>query len=88
MKLTITESDFTEGFKRMGREDQFSLETLKALFEYLVELDRDLNQESEFDVIAICCEYVEVEKSDLAEMENYSSCDIVVTTLNCVVFRT
>ena len=52
-------NDFIEEFKRCGREDQFSYEAKKALFEYLNELSEDLNEAIELDIIGICCDYSE-----------------------------
>jgi len=56
----------------MGREDQFSYEGKKALFEYLEQLSDDCGIEIELDVIALCCEYSEY--SDLEEIqEDYTN---------------
>jgi hypothetical protein len=43
----------------MGRENQFSYEGKKALFEYEEQLEEDLGTEQELDVIGLCCEYAE-----------------------------
>ena len=48
-------NDFKAEFKSCGREDQFSENNLKALFEYLEELG-----DYELDVIELCCEYAEI----------------------------
>ena len=61
MITTITQSDFTTAFHRMGRGKQFSHEGLLALYDYLEILGDDIGQEIELDVIALCCEYVEYE---------------------------
>jgi hypothetical protein len=53
MYQTIGLSDFRAGFKY--RPDNFSYEGLRALFEYLECMD----EEVEFDPIAICCEFSE-----------------------------
>ena len=65
MKQTVTFTDFTDAFRNMGRKDQFSYNGLKALYDYLEELENDMNEEIELDVIAFCCEYTEYE--NLAE---------------------
>ena len=65
MKTNVTFTDFTDAFRNMGRKDQFSYNGLKALYDYLEELENDMNDEIELDVIAICCEYTEF--ADLAE---------------------
>jgi hypothetical protein len=71
MKQSINFSQFCDAFHNMGREDQFSYQGKKALFEYLEQLSEDCDTEIELDVIALCCEYSEYE--DLKEIqEDYS----------------
>lgn len=56
MKITVNHAgQFRDQFRSLGRENQFSYEGLGLLFDYLEELDSDM----ELDVIAICCEYSE-----------------------------
>ena len=52
-------NDFLEEFKRCGREEQFTYEAKKALYEYLNELSEDLNEVIELDVISLCSEFSE-----------------------------
>ena len=59
MKTTVTEWDFIDAFKNSSREDNFSIDGLRALFEYLENYEQDTGQEIELDVIAFCCEYTE-----------------------------
>ena len=66
MKQTIGIREFHSAFECAGRQDQFSYEARVQLFEYLDELDEDM----ELDVIAVCCEYSEDEPKEIAE--NYS----------------
>ena len=67
MKLAIdTASQFRDQFAQCGRKDQFSYEALGLLFDYLEEIDPDM----ELDVIAICCDYSEESAADIAR--NYS----------------
>lgn len=55
---TITSaSQFSDRFSDMGRGDQFSYEARKALFEYYDEMDEPV----ELDVIAICCDWNELD---------------------------
>lgn len=58
MKETITPSRFVEVFQQF-RPDNFSKPALIALFEYLCALERDLGEETEFDHLALCCEWTE-----------------------------
>jgi len=55
----ISFNDFLEEFRRYGREDQFTYEGKKALFDYLEELSEDMGEPIELDIIAICCDYTE-----------------------------
>tara|TARA_B110000908_G_scaffold115589_1_gene135563 strand:+ start:234 stop:536 length:303 start_codon:yes stop_codon:yes gene_type:complete len=59
MKQTISFYQFKDAFYKMGRENQFSYNALKTLFEYFEEYEDSTDDEIELDVIAICCEYVE-----------------------------
>ena len=67
MKTTIdTAGQFRDEFTRCGRKDQFSYEALGLLFDYLEEIDPDM----ELDVVGICCDYSEESAADIAR--NYS----------------
>ena len=57
MKTTIDFYDFERAFRNMDRYDQFGYDGLKALFEYLDELDESCGTETELDVIALCCDF-------------------------------
>ena len=54
MKQTINLSQFRDEFNSI-RPNNFSYEGLEILFDYLEEMDPDL----ELDVIALCCDYSE-----------------------------
>jgi hypothetical protein len=58
MKETVTESRFIQAFATL-RPNQFSRPALVALFDYLDQLEQDLGEETEFDPIALCCEWTE-----------------------------
>ena len=55
MKTTVSRHEFAHAFADADRKENFSREALGLLFDYLEELDPDM----ELDVIAICCEYCE-----------------------------
>ena len=59
MKTNVNFDDFVNAFRNMDRENQFSYEGKKALFEYEEQLEEDLATEQELDVIGLCCEYAE-----------------------------
>lgn len=69
MKQTINEFDFVQAFKEL-RPNNFSKAGLFALYDYLEQLEDDIGEETELDVIALCCEYAEYDS--LAEFrEDY-----------------
>ena len=70
MKQTVNFSDFVDSFRNHGREDQFSYQALRVLFDFLEELESDTGTESELDVIGLCCDFNEDTWQDIAE--NYS----------------
>ena len=67
MIQTITKSDFTSAFHRMGRGNNFTYEGLSALYDYLEDYEDSTGEQIELDVIAFCCEYSEYES--LAEFQ-------------------
>jgi len=78
MKEQVNFSDFLDRFRSHDRDDQFTYDGKKALFEYLEQLEEECDTEIELDVIALCCEYTEYE--DLKEFqdnygENYETLD-------------
>ena len=68
MKQNVSKSTFMDSFKI--RKDNFSYEGLNTLYDYLIDLELDMDKETELDVIAICCDYSEYK--DLKEFQaNY-----------------
>lgn len=86
MKTTVNLNDFRDAFQKMGRGDDFSLEGLKALFDYFVEQEQATGEEMELDVIAICCDYTEYdnleamirEHDDLKTLEDFEEATEVI----------
>jgi hypothetical protein len=72
MKKTINESDFIREFTAFGRENEFSRAGLRLLFEYLEQLEQDCDMELELDVIALCCDYSEI---DVKDIERETGCE-------------
>jgi hypothetical protein len=60
MKHTLTSYDFVNRFTEI-RPDNFSRAALFALFDYYGELERESEDEIEFDPVAICCDWTEYE---------------------------
>ena len=62
MKNTINFLQFSDRFTQSDTyKDNFSYEWLKALYNFLIEYEEQTNQEIEFDIVELCCEYTEYE---------------------------
>ena len=59
MKTSINFSQFCDAFRDMNRNENFSYDGKRALFEYFEQYEDDCGVEVELDVIALCCEYSE-----------------------------
>ena len=76
MKNTINFSYFRNWFLNSQYKNNFSIEGLSSLYDYLVELEEDQNTEFNFDPVAFACEYSEYE--NLQEIiENYNSIETI-----------
>lgn len=83
MYIEVTFNRFCDAFQDMGREDQFSYEALKALFDYYEDLEESTNETIELDVIAICCDWTEYESeeelaNDYGSLENVEANTTVI----------
>jgi hypothetical protein len=70
MKKSVNFSAFCDAFHAYKRYDQFGYTALQILFDYLEELEQDTGEETELDVIALCCDYNVDSVADIAA--NYS----------------
>ena len=70
MKQTVNFSAFVDAFRAHDRQDQFSYEAKRALFDYFEQYADETGEEVDLDVIAICCEYAEDSPDDIRA--NYS----------------
>ena len=61
MVITINEHDFIQAFKDAGRQDQFSLDALRVIFNYEEERESQMTEPTVLDVIALCCDFAEYE---------------------------
>jgi hypothetical protein len=72
MKEYVDEYRFRDRFLQSSNyKNNFSYEGLTALFEYIEELEDDCDEEIEFDMIALCCEYSEYD--DIEDFNNQFS---------------
>ena len=65
MKQTINLSQFRDAFNRMDRGSQFSYEGLEVLFNGLEAFEQDMGEESDLDVIALCCDFCEMTELEI-----------------------
>ena len=56
--------DFERAFVTANRNDDFSYQAKRVLFDYLEEIEESTGEQIELDVVALCCEYNEVKYSD------------------------
>ncbi len=72
MKEEISFSIFCDRFRDINRDNNFTYDGKKALFDYLESYEEDTGEKIELDIIALCCEYNEYE--NLKEyLENYNT---------------
>lgn len=67
MKKTIDLYDFRREFEYAGRENQFSYEALGIIFDWIEQLDADTGEDTELDVIGICCSFDEASSDEIAQ---------------------
>ena len=65
MKTTVYFSEFCDYFNKI-RPDNFSYEGLRVLFDHLEEIDNSCGEESELDVIGLCCDFAESDWKTIA----------------------
>lgn len=75
MKKVIGFCQFTDEFRDMGRENQFSYYGLKALYEYLTELEDQLEDDIDLDVISLCCDFWEDDLDEILKYYDLESID-------------
>lgn len=59
MKRNVNFSQFVDAFRDYNREDNFSYDGKRALFDYLEDYEAQTGVEVSLDVIALWCEYTE-----------------------------
>ena len=73
MYQEINFSDFCDRFRDMNRDNNFTYDGKRALFDYLENLEEDTGEKIELDIIALCCEYSEYD--NLKEFQDNFSGD-------------
>jgi hypothetical protein len=67
MISTVTFYDFCGAFRDMDRDDNFSYQGKRALFDFFEQWEEETGQPVELDVIAICCEWNESTWEEIAD---------------------
>lgn len=67
MKTSVNFSQFCDAFRAADRNENFSYNGKRALYDFLEEMADQTGEEYELDVIALCCEFAE---SDVEELIN------------------
>lgn len=67
MKTTVYFNDFRDAFRTFNRLDNFSREGLETLFDWLMEYEASTGEETELDVVALCCNFNEDHYEDIAQ---------------------
>jgi hypothetical protein len=82
MKTTVYFSEFCDYFHKI-RPDNFSYQGLRVLFDYLEEIDNSCGEESELDVIGLCCDFAESDWQTIAaDYDGLSDCREKVQVLD------
>jgi len=66
MKTSVSFSQFCDAFRAAERNENFSYDGKRALFDFLEEMADQAAEEYELDVIALCCEFAESTAEELA----------------------
>jgi hypothetical protein len=65
MKTTVYFSEFCDYFQKI-RPDNFSYQGLRVLFDHIEEIDNSCGEDSELDVIGLCCDFAESDWQTIA----------------------
>ena len=76
MKNTIDTYYFRNWFLNSQYKNNFSIEGLSSLYNYLVDLEEDQNTEFNFDPVAFACAYSEYKNFEEIK-ENYNSIETI-----------
>jgi len=77
MITTINKDEFINSFMSSDNyKHKYSREALNALYDYLENLEESLDEQFEFDMVSICCEWTEYDNLDEVQ-ENYNNIESV-----------
>ncbi|WP_038374962.1 hypothetical protein [Brachyspira alvinipulli] len=76
MTKTLKEYDFIQEFESNETyKNNFSRIGLIELFEYLEEFEEETNEQIEFDIVALCCDYGELTENEYKKEYNITDID-------------
>lgn len=79
MKTTVYKSEFHDYFTKSDTyKNQFSYEARELIFDYLEEYEASTGEELEFDLVSICCDFVESSIEDIVHDYGYMMDDEAV----------
>ena len=93
MKREIGFCEFCDCFRDMDRQDQFSYEGKRALYDYLERYSENIGEEYSLDVIALCCDFCEYEnieefkKEHRGEYETIEDIENETLVLRCYDYK-
>lgn len=67
MKQSVNFYQFANAFANSDRAEQFSRDALSAIFDWIENYEQETEQETELDIIAICCDWSEESPEEIAE---------------------
>ena len=62
MYKIINQASFVSEFEQSERKNQFSYAALRAIFDYITEIEEG-GEEMEFDLVSICCDWCEYDSA-------------------------
>lgn len=84
---TVTLEQFIDDFMEV-RPNNFSRHGLSLIYDYLWDMSEDIGENIEFDIIGICCDFIELNSIEEVreyfglEVDNYPDDDSVMDFLN------
>jgi hypothetical protein len=68
----------------MERDNQFSYEAKRIIFDFIEDYERDSGEQTELDVIALCCDIAEMTLNELIQAYNLEK-DTTMCEAECFI---
>ena len=75
MKQSVNFYDFARAFADSDRAEQFSRDALSAIFDWIENFEDETGEETELDIIAICCDWSEDSPENIADQYGIDASD-------------